>query len=250
MTRSEIRFIRSLADKHARTESGLFVAEGSKLIGEILASGWEVEALYSTRDTFGGRAEMIAPSEMERISMLKTPNDSLATVRMPSHAAPRTADAGSLALALDAVRNPGNMGTIIRLADWFGIEDVYCSEDSADCFNPKVVQATMGAVLRVRVHYLDLTALLARSAAAGTPVYGTTLDGGNIYSEPLTAGGIIVMGNEGHGISPGCAAHVTRRLLIPPYPASRRGSESLNVAMAAAVVCAEFRRRSATPLNH
>ena len=137
------------------------------------------------------------------------------------------------------------MGTIIRLADWFGIEDVYCSEDSADCFNPKVVQATMGAILRVRVHYLDLEALLALSAAASTPVYGTVLDGENIYSAPLTAGGVIVMGNEGKGISPACAAHLTHRLLIPPYPASRHGSESLNVAMAAAVVCAEFRRRAA-----
>ena len=237
MTRSEIRFIRSLADKQARTAAGLFVAEGSKLIGEILASGWEVETLYSTRDPFGGRAVMVSSAEMERISMLKTPNDSLATVR--------TADASHLALALDGVRNPGNMGTIIRLADWFGIEDVYCSEDSADCFNPKVVQATMGAILRVRVHYLDLEALLALSAAASTPVYGTVLDGENIYSAPLTAGGIIVMGNEGKGISPACAAHLTHRLLIPPYPASRHGSESLNVAMAAAVVCAEFRRRAA-----
>ena len=245
MTRSEIRFIRSLADKQARTAAGLFVAEGSKLIGEILASGWEVEALYSTRGTFGGRAAMISPAEMERISMLKTPNESLATVRMPSYATPRTADPARLALALDAVRNPGNMGTIIRLADWFGIEEIYCSEDSADCFNPKVIQATMGAILRVRVHYLDLPALLARSAAAGVDIYGTTLDGDNIYSAPLTAGGIIVMGNEGRGISPECAAHVTRRLLIPPYPASRHGSESLNVAMAAAVVCAEFRRRAA-----
>lgn len=245
MTRSEIRFIRSLADKQARTASGLFVAEGSKLIDEILASGWEVEALYSTRGSFGGRAVMISPAEMERISMLKTPNDSLATVRMPFVRTPRTADASRLSLALDGVRNPGNMGTIIRLADWFGIEDVYCSEDSADCFNPKVVQATMGAILRVRVHYLDLEALLARSAAASTPVYGTVLDGENIYSAPLTAGGIIVMGNEGQGISPACTAHLTHRLLIPPYPASRHGSESLNVAMATAVVCAEFRRRAA-----
>lgn len=245
MTRSEIHFIRSLADKRARSESGLFVAEGSKLIGEILASGWEVEALYSTRETFGGRAVMISPSEMERISMLKTANDSLATVRMPRYATPRAADASRLALALDAVRNPGNMGTIIRLADWFGIGEIFCSEDSADCFNPKVVQATMGAILRVKVHYTSLPALLERSVADGVAVYGTMLDGGNIYSEPLTAGGIIVMGNEGQGISPACAAHVTRRLLIPPYPASRHGSESLNVAMAAAVVCAEFRRRAA-----
>ena len=243
MTRSEIRFIRSLADKQARTAAGLFVAEGSKLIGEILASGWEVESLYSTRDSFGGRAVMVSSAEMERISMLKTPNDSLATVRIPVFKAPRTADASRLALALDGVRNPGNMGTIIRLADWFGIEDVYCSEDSADCFNPKVVQATMGAILRVRVHYLDLAATLSEAARAGIPVYGTFLEGDDLYQTPLSAAGIVVMGNEGRGISGACAASVTRKLFIPPYPTDRHGSESLNVAVATAVICAEFRRR-------
>lgn len=246
MTRSEIRFIRSLADKQARTAAGLFVAEGSKLIGEILASGWEVESLYSTRDPFGGRAVMVSSAEMERISMLKTPNDSLATVRIPVFKAPRTADASRLALALDGVRNPGNMGTIIRLADWFGIEDVYCSEDSADCFNPKVVQATMGAILRVRVHYTDLGGFLRQAADAGLPVCGTFLEGENIYGASLPEAGIVVMGNEGRGISDAAAATVTRKLFIPPYPAGRRGSESLNVAMATGIVCAEFRRQAST----
>ena len=244
MTRSEIRFIRSLADKQARTAAGLFVAEGSKLIGEIFASGWEVEALYSTRDSFGGRAVMVSPSDMERISMLKTPNDSLATVRIPVFKTPRTADAARLALALDGVRNPGNMGTIIRLADWFGIEDVYCSEDSADCFNPKVVQATMGAILRVRVHYTELAACLSAAAAQGIPVYGTFLEGENIYGSELTPEGIVVMGNEGRGVTEAVARTVTRKLFIPPWPADRRGSESLNVAMATGIVCSEFRRRT------
>ena len=244
MTRSEIRFIRSLADKQARTAAGLFVAEGSKLIGEILASGWEVESLYSTRDSFGGRAVMVSPADMERISMLKTSNDSLATVRIPVFKAPRTADASRLALALDGVRNPGNMGTIIRLADWFGIEDVYCSEDSADCFNPKVVQATMGAILRVRVHYTELAACLSAAAVQGIPVYGTFLEGENIYGSELTPEGIVVMGNEGRGVTEAVARTVTRKLFIPPWPADRRGSESLNVAMATGIVCSEFRRRT------
>ena len=164
----------------------------SSVIGDVYVAT-DDERIRKAVEDFGGRAVMVSPADMERISMLKTSNDSLATVRIPVFKAPRTADASRLALALDGVRNPGNMGTIIRLADWFGIEDVYCY----------------------------------------------------IYSAPLTAGGVIVMGNEGKGISPACAAHLTHRLLIPPYPASRHGSESLNVAMAAAVVCAEFRRRAA-----
>ncbi len=137
------------------------------------------------------------------------------------------------------------MGTIVRLADWFGIDDIFCSEDSADLYNPKVVQATMGAILRVRVHYLPLADFLARTAAQGIPVYGTALDGDDIYDAPLDRAGVIVMGNEGRGISAECASTLTRRLLIPSYPADRRGSESLNVAMAAGIVCAEFRRRAA-----
>jgi len=146
-------------------------------------------------------------------------------------------------LALDGVQNPGNLGTIIRLADWFGISDIYCSPDTADCYNPKVVQATMGAILRVRVHYLPLADFLAKTAAEKTPVYGTMLDGENIYSTTLSANGVIVMGNEGKGVSEECARSFTHRLLIPSYPPERQGSESLNVAMATGIVCAEFRRR-------
>lgn len=180
---------------------------------------------------------------MERLSHLKTPGSSLALVRMP-HRDLRSADpAGGLVLALDDVQNPGNMGTIIRLADWFGIGDIVCSEATADCFNPKVVQATMGAILRVRVHYTDLGRYLAAHAAAGIPVYGTFLDGEDLYRADLTPAGIVVMGNEGRGVRPATAAGITRRLYIPPFPADRAGSESLNVAMAAGVVCAEFRRR-------
>ena len=148
-----------------------------------------------------------------------------------------------LVLALDEVQNPGNLGTIVRLADWFGIGDIVCSPGTADCFNPKVVQATMGAILRVRVHYTDLPRFLAEAAGRGTPVYGTFLEGDNIYDAPLTRGGIVVMGNEGRGVTPETARTVTRKLFIPPYPADRHGSESLNVAMATGIVCAEFRRR-------
>ncbi len=228
ITKSEIQLVRSLADKRARTETGLFLAEGEKLIRELRASDFRVERIYALDGLFSGpEVTPVSPKEMERLSHLKTPGSSLALVRMP-HRDLRSADpAAGLVLALDDVQNPGNMGTIIRLADWFGIGDIVCSEATADCFNPKVVQATMGAILRVRVHYTDLGRYLAAHAAAGIPVYGTFLDGEDLYN----IGG------------PATAAGITRRLYIPPFPADRAGSESLNVAMAAGVVCAEFRRR-------
>lgn len=245
MTKAEIQFVRSLADKRARRENGLFTAEGAKLVGEILASPLEVRKLYALDGVFDGRAERVSPHEMERISSLKTASDSLAVVEQPRYATPDTAPADRLTLALDGVQNPGNMGTIVRLADWFGIDDIFCSEDSADLYNPKVVQATMGAILRVRVHYLPLADFLARTAEQGIAVYGTVLDGDDIYRTPLGDSGVIVMGNEGRGISAECAETLTRRLSIPSYPADRRGSESLNVAMAAGIACSEFRRRTA-----
>ncbi len=244
MTKAEIQFVRSLADKRIRDEEHLFIAEGDKLISEIVASGWKIRHLYATEGHFEGQAEQVSTKEMERISQLKTASSSLAVVEQPRHKTPSAASAKHLALALDGVQNPGNLGTIIRLADWFGVEDIFCSEDTADCFNPKVIQATMGAILRVKVHYLPLDNFLARTAESGTPIYGTMLDGENIYNAELKAGGVIVMGNEGKGVSKECARHFTHRLLIPAYPADRQGSESLNVAMAMGIVCAEFRRRS------
>ena len=150
---------------------------------------------------------------------------------------------GALVLALDDVPDPGNMGTIVRLADWFGIRDIVCSEATADCFNPKVVQATMGAIPRVRVHYLPLSGLLEKALSDGIPVYGTFLDGDDIYGAELSADGILVMGNEGKGIGPDVEKCVSRRLYIPSYPGGTATSESLNVAVATAVACAEFRRR-------
>lgn len=246
MTKAEIQFVRSLADKRARSETGLFTAEGSKLVGEILSSSLKVRSLYALDGVFDGRAERATPREMERISSLKTASDSLAVVAQPRYRTPDVAPADRLALALDGVRNPGNMGTIVRLADWFGIDDIFCSEDSADLYNPKVVQATMGAILRVRVHYAELAPLLARAAGRGTPVYGTFLEGENIHTARIDGRrGIVVMGNEGRGVTGAVAHTVTHKLFIPPYPADRRSSESLNVAMATGIVCAEFRRRAA-----
>lgn len=244
MTKAELQLVRSLADKRGRTETGLFVAEGAKLVGELRASHLRVRKIFALEGLFEGpEVECVTPRDMERLSLLKTASNSLALVEIPRYRFDAAGAGRRLTLALDQVQNPGNLGTIIRLADWFGIGDIVCSPDSADCFNPKVVQATMGAILRVRVHYVELAPLLAQAAARGVPVYGTFLEGENLYDAQLTDGGIIVMGNEGRGVRPDVAQTVTRKLFIPPFPADRRASESLNVAMATGVVCAEFRRR-------
>lgn len=244
MTRSEIQLVRSLSDKRGRSEHGLFVAEGAKLIGELRRSGLRIRRIFATEGLFEGpEVECVTEKEMERLSLLKTPSNSLALVEIPRYRLDAAHVGQRLTLALDDVQNPGNLGTIIRLADWFGIGEILCSPATADCFNPKVVQATMGAILRVRVHYVELAPLLAQAAARGVPVYGTFLEGENLYDTQLGRGGIIVMGNEGRGVRPDVAQAVTRKLFIPPFPAERRASESLNVAMATGIVCAEFRRR-------
>lgn len=244
MTRSDIQLVRSLSDKRGRSEHGLFVAEGAKLIGELRRSNLRIRRIFATEGLFEGpEVECVTEKEMERLSLLKTPSNSLAIVEIPCYRLDAAHVGQRLTLALDDVQNPGNLGTIIRLADWFGIGEIFCSPATADCFNPKVVQATMGAILRVRVHYVELAPLLAQAAARGVPVYGTFLEGENLYDAQLTDGGIIVMGNEGRGVRPDVAQTVTRKLFIPPFPADRRASESLNVAMATGVVCAEFRRR-------
>lgn len=246
MTRSELQLVRALADKRGRSEHRLFVAEGAKLIGELRASHLRIRKIFALEGVFDGEeVETVPPRDMERLSLLKTPSNSLALVEIPRYELRAGELAGRLTLALDDVQNPGNLGTIIRLADWFGINDVVCSPATADCFNPKVVQATMGAILRVRVHYVDLPPFLRETSARGLPVYGTFLEGENLYDAELSDAGVIVMGNEGRGVTQAVAHAVTHKLLIPPYPADRRTTESLNVAMATGVVCAEFRRQTA-----
>jgi TrmH family RNA methyltransferase len=240
ITRAEILAVKSLATKQGREEQGAFIAEGEKLVGEIRNSDLRIRKIYQTKPVFA-EGEMVSEKEMERISQLKTANSVLAVVELPKCRLASVKPDKNLVLALDRVQNPGNLGTIIRLADWFGISDIICSEDTADCFNPKVVQATMGAILRVRVHYTNLAEWLVNQR--NTKIYGTFLEGENIYSATLDKSGVIVMGNEGQGISAEVAEIVSHKLLIPPYPADRCGSESLNVAVATAVICSEFRRR-------
>ena len=240
ITRAEILSVKALATKQGREEQGAFIAEGEKLVGEIRNSDLHIRKIYQTKPIFAD-GEVVSEKEMERISQLKTANSVLAVVELPKSRLASVKPNKNLVLALDRVQNPGNLGTIIRLADWFGISDIVCSEETADCFNPKVVQATMGAILRVRVHYTNLAEWLSKQP--DTKIYGTFLEGENIYSAQLDKCGVIVMGNEGQGISSEVAATVSHKLLIPPYPADRCGSESLNVAVATAVICSEFRRR-------
>ena len=245
MTKAEIQFVRSLADKRARDMEHLFIAEGGKLVEEILASTLRIRRIYTTRDDItGANIERVERSVMERLTQLKTATDTLAVVEQPQYRLASETLRGSLVIALDGVQNPGNMGTIIRLADWFGVKDIICSKECADCYNPKVIQATMGAILRVRIHYVEeLAATLRDLATAGMPIYGTLLDGKNIYTSTLTPHGVVVMGNEGRGLSDECREVVSSRLLIPSYPADSPTSESLNVAMATGIVLSEFRRR-------
>ena len=241
ITKAEIQSIKALADKRGRVEQGCFIAEGEKLVAELRASHLSVRKVYATKPLWSD-VEVIAERDMERISQLKSSNSTLAVVEIPKYNLSEANATKNLVLALDRVQNPGNLGTIIRLADWFGITDIVCSADSADAFNPKVIQATMGAIIRVRVHYTNLQQWLAEQKSSGVCVYGTFLDGENIYHTEKSRCGVIVMGNEGQGISPECGKSVTHRLYIPPYPADRCGSESLNVAIATAITCSEFRR--------
>ena len=242
MTAAEIKYIKSLSQKKFRDEYGVFVVEGEKLVQEALASGFEVEKVY--------RKDEIGDAAMARISALSSPSPALAIVRKPSDISNASLPSKGLFLALDGIRDPGNLGTILRIADWFGIDAVYASEDTVDVFNPKVVQATMGAIFRVKFHYTSVPELCRKAVSAGGKVYGTFLDGENFYSKDLSNGldspSVIVIGNEANGISAPTAACVTDRLYIPPYPAGDPGSESLNAAVATAITVSEFRRRLVT----
>ena len=255
LSKNKIKYIRSLEHKKYRTATSSFVAEGYKVVADLL-SAFPCKCLVATDEWLSNNAAILASlcttdteihsvtdEELRKVSFQETPQQVLAVFQQPQWSADISHIAKhSLCLALDDVQNPGNLGTIVRLADWFGIEHIFCSRNSADIYNPKTIQATMGAIARVQVHYVDLPAALA-TIDSTTPIYGTSLNGDSIYTKPLTPHGLIIMGNEGKGVSAPVNAFVTEQLYIPNYPQDRPTSESLNVAIATAIVCAEFRRR-------
>ncbi len=259
ISKSKIKLIHSLDSKKGRRESGLFIAEGPKVVGDLLEL-MPAKIIIATTDWLKANnvneAEIIEVSEEElkKTSLLQHPQKVMALFPIPNNtdgnetrlvnllANKNEDDKQKLIIALDGVQDPGNLGTIIRIADWFGISDIICSHDTVDAFSPKVVQATMGSIARVRIHYVDLENLI-KALPNDFPVYGTFLDGKDLYDEPLSVGGIIIMGNEGKGISQSVKSLVNHRLLIPNYPKGRKTADSLNVAIATAITCAEFRRR-------
>lgn len=244
ISKNQIKFIRQLEQKKFRHREGLFVAEGTKVVGDLLKAGYIPHSLHATPDWIASHsvaeATEVTDDELTRLSFQQHPQQVLALFPIPEPAdlSPLTSH---LSLLLDGVQDPGNLGTIIRIADWFGISNIICSEDTVDAYNPKVVQATMGSIARVNIIYTNLLELLD-GLPADFPVYGTLLDGENIYTQELTPHGLIIMGNEGNGISDAVRQRVNRRLLIPDFH-NGDTADSLNVAIATAITCSEFRRR-------
>ena len=247
ISKATIKKIHALDMRKFRRNERLFVAEGPKLVDELCAT---MKPVYiaalpewiseNAKIASGTEYDIVTPDELQRASLQKNPQQVIALFPIPEHRFCTEQLRNELVLMLDGVQDPGNLGTIARIADWFGIRNIICSTDTADIYNPKAVQATMGALARVKFHYTDLLQLLSQYDG---PVYGTFLDGENIYGQELSENGIIVMGNEGKGISQGVGEMINRRLYIPNYPIGTQTTESLNVAIATSIVCAEFRRR-------
>ena len=239
LSKNQIKQITRLKQKKYRNQDQLFVVEGLKTIEELLHSNMNLHSIYTT-ESFNLDAKneiLISESDLKRISFLKTPNKALAVFEIPK---PKQVGMNQLIVALDNIRDPGNLGTIIRLCDWFGISDLVCSSGSADCFNPKVVQATMGSIARVNINYFDLANFIDQQ---DTPVFGAFMDGDNVYQTNLPDRGILLMGNEANGISDPIKALVTHKITIPRF-GNLQETESLNVAMATGILLSEFKRRT------
>ena len=240
VSKNQIKLITSLQQKKYRKQEQLFFAEGVKVVQELLHSNFELQDLFTTKQDFltvpKNKVHAISEAELKKISALTTPNTCLAVFKIPK--AKEMVEKG-LIVALDDVRDPGNLGTIIRLCDWFGIETLFCSEESVDIYNPKVVQATMGSISRVNVVYGNLETFLSQTKL---PIFGTFMDGKNIYQEELPKEGIIIMGNEANGISTSVEKLVSDRIAIPSF-GNLQVTESLNVATATAIILSEFKRK-------
>jgi TrmH family RNA methyltransferase len=251
LSKNKIKLIRSLDLKKNRSEKGLFLAEGKKIVFDLLGSGLKPIEIFCTNEIAekfpkkdNSLISITAENELKKISSLKSTPDIIALFLIPETTFNWEELSGKLSLVLDAIQDPGNLGTIIRTADWFGIKNIICSEDTADLYNLKTVQSTMGAIARVKVHYLPLKKFLTEAKDHHIPIYGTFMEGDNIYKTDLSANGIVIMGNEGKGISKETEAFTDKKISIPNYSDSQNRSESLNVAIAASIICSEFRRRA------
>jgi len=265
ISKNQIKYVHQLELKKFRKQEGLFIAEGHKVVGDLIKAGYAPKQLFAIAEWMAANPAVdaieVTPDELSKLSLQQHPQQVLALFPIPTnnisfltsssgafamHQQPNNGicNAKKLSLLLDNVQDPGNLGTIIRIADWFGIDTIYCSEGTVDAWNPKVVQSTMGSIARVHLIYIDPMKLFD-SLPNDFPVYGTFLDGENIYTQELSQHGLIVMGNEGNGISDAVRARISRRLLIPDF---HRGdtADSLNVAIATAITCSEFRRRAIT----
>jgi TrmH family RNA methyltransferase len=240
VSKNQLKLITGLHQKKYRQSSGLFIAEGAKVVHELLRSDFGLEQLYLLEPMFddvpSDKKEFVTQAELKKMTALSTASNCVAVFRIPNQ---KPVQEKGLLLALDDVRDPGNLGTILRLCDWFGLTQLICSNQTVDLYNPKVVQATMGSISRVSVHYLDLVPFLEQTKL---PIFGTFMDGKNLYSEILPNEGVIVLGNEANGISAAVEKLLENRLTIPRFGELQQ-TESLNVAMAAAIVLSEFRRR-------
>ncbi len=240
VSKNQIKLITSLHQKKYRNKTGLFIVEGLKGISEFLNSSFKLDALYTTDNTVFDvpphKKNLITEKELRKISGLVTPNKALATFKIPE---PKPIQDNKFTIALDNVRDPGNLGTIIRLCDWFGITQLICSTETVDCYNPKVVQATMGSLTRVNVYYKPLDSFLK---SVSMPVYGACMDGDNVYTAKLKQPAVLVMGNEANGISHEVESMLSQKITIPRF-GNMQQTESLNVATATAILLSEFKRR-------
>lgn len=252
LSKAQIKLVKSLHLKKNREQMHLFIAEGKKIVDELSAgiallhgSPIEVVHIYVSGDYYGNKPfTKITEEEMKKISALATPPNILAVCRIPDETISLPDLNSELVLILDDIRDPGNLGTIIRIADWFGINYIFCTTECVDAYNPKVVQASMGSIARIHIDYKNLRNVLQECKEKQVPVYGARLDGANILNEQLTSGGVLIIGNESTGISPELGYYITRSIKIPLFPVQGKAAsaESLNAAMATAIICAEFRR--------
>jgi TrmH family RNA methyltransferase len=249
-SKSTISFLRSLQLKKFRNEAGLFIVEGPKMVSEVLKSDFKIKQLYATSSWNPDQhisipIETLTEAEMERVSGLQTPNKVLAVVEMPMLEGPVNTLSEGMHLLLDQIQDPGNLGTIIRIADWFGVTSIICSPDTADVFNPKVIQASMGSVFNVNIHYSSLADVLLKNTSGNKwPVYATLLSGESIYKTELDASCFVILGNESRGVSPVLNAFISQGIHIPRPSNKSSKAESLNVAVAAGIVCSEYCRKN------